>query len=194
MPRNIGALSLLGMAERVAPLRLGQIPNALTIARFAAIPVFIVLLATAEGGHSWPAALVFAAAAVTDQVDGWLARRWHVESRFGTIADPLADRLMIDTAVIGLFLHGRLPWPALVLILARDLLLIGGYKLVMTRGYELSVSFVGKAATWILYAALAFMLATTEGTDFPLVLFWIGLALALVAGVAYAVGALRSRP
>lgn len=194
MPRNIGALSLLGMAERVAPLRLGQIPNALTIARFAAIPVFIVLLATAEGGHSWPAALVFAAAAVTDQVDGWLARRWQVESRFGTVADPLADRLMIDTAVIGLFLHGRLPWPALVLILARDLLLIGGYKLVMTRGYELSVSFVGKAATWILYAALAFMLATTEGTDFPLVLFWIGLALALVAGVAYAVGALRSRP
>lgn len=194
MPRNIGALSLLGMAERVAPLRLGQIPNALTIARFAAIPVFIVLLATAEGGHSWPAALVFAAAAVTDQVDGWLARRWQVESRFGTVADPLADRLMIDTAVIGLFLHGRLPWPALVLILARDLVLIGGYKLVMTRGYELSVSFVGKAATWILYAALAFMLATTEGTDFPLVLFWIGLALALVAGVAYAVGALRSRP
>ena len=98
----------LGMAERVVPLRLAQIPNALTIARFAAIPVFIVLLATADGGHSWPAAILFAAAAATDQIDGWLARRWHVESRFGTVADPLADRLMIDTAVIGLFLHGRL--------------------------------------------------------------------------------------
>jgi CDP-diacylglycerol--glycerol-3-phosphate 3-phosphatidyltransferase len=181
------------MAERVVPLRLAQIPNALTLARFAAIPVFIVLLATADGGHSWPAALLFAAAAATDQIDGWLARRWRVESRFGTVADPLADRLMIDTAVIGLFLHGRLPWVALVLILARDLVLIGGYKLVVPRGYELSVSFVGKAATWILYAALAFMLATTEGTDFPYVLFWIGLALALVAGAAYIAGALRSR-
>jgi CDP-diacylglycerol--glycerol-3-phosphate 3-phosphatidyltransferase len=187
------AISLLGMAERVVPLRLAQIPNALTLARFAAIPVFIALLATAEDGHSWPAAIVFAAAAATDQIDGWLARRWHVESRFGTVADPLADRLMIDTAVIGLFLHGRLPWPALVLIIARDLVLIAGYKLVVPRGYELSVSFAGKAATWLLYAALALMLATEDGTLLPLALFWIGLAVALVAGAAYAAGALRSR-
>ena len=181
------------MAERVVPLRLAQIPNALTIARFAAIPVFIVLLANADGGHSWPAAIVFAAAGVTDQLDGWLARRWHVESKFGTVADPLADRLMIDAAVIGLFLYGRVPWPGLVLILARDAVLIGGYKLIVPRGYELSVSFVGKVATWILYAALALMLATTEGTDFPYVLFWIGLGLSLVAGAAYVVGAVRSR-
>jgi len=189
-----GALSLLGMAERVVPLRLAQIPNALTIARFAAIPVFVALLVTADGGHSWPAAIVFGAAGVTDQVDGWLARRWHVESRFGSVADPLADRLMIDTAVVGLFLHGRLPWPALALIVARDLVLIGGYKFVVPRGYELSVNFVGKAATWILYAALAFMLATTQGTDWPYVLFWIGLALALVAGASYVFSALRRQP
>ena len=192
-PADAGALSLLGMAERVVPLRLAQIPNALTLARFAAIPVFVALLATADEGHSWPAAILFAAAAATDQLDGWLARRWHVESRFGTVADPLADRLMIDTAVIGLFLHGRLPWPALALILARDAVLIGGYKLVVPRGYELSVSLAGKAATWILYAALALMLATEQGTDFPYVLFWIGLALSLVAGAAYVAGALRSR-
>jgi cardiolipin synthase (CMP-forming) len=182
------------MAERVVPLRLAQIPNALTIARFAAIPVFVALLVTADGGQSWPAAIVFGAAGVTDQVDGWLARRWHVESRFGSVADPLADRLMIDTAVVGLFLHGRLPWPALALIVARDLVLIGGYKFVVPRGYELSVNFVGKAATWILYAALAFMLATTQGTDWPYVLFWIGLALALVAGASYVLSALRRQP
>ena len=181
------------MAERVIPLRLAQIPNVLTIARFAAIPVFIVLLVTADGGHSWPAAILFAAAAATDQLDGWLARRWHVESRFGTVADPLADRLMIDTAVVGLFAYGRLPWPALVLILARDVVLIGGYKLIVPSGYEVSVSSVGKVATWILYASLGLMLATPEGTEFPLVLFWIGLALSLAAGAAYAVGVLRSR-
>jgi CDP-diacylglycerol--glycerol-3-phosphate 3-phosphatidyltransferase len=179
------------MAVRVVPLRHSQIPNALTVARFAAIPAFVVLLVAADGGHSWPAAILFAAAAATDQVDGWLARRWHVESRFGTVADPLADRLMIDTAVIGLFLHDRLPWAALALIVARDLVLIGGYKLVVPRGYELSVSLVGKTATWILYAALAFMLATSDGTDFPLVLFWIGLGVALAAGAGYVLGALR---
>jgi CDP-diacylglycerol--glycerol-3-phosphate 3-phosphatidyltransferase len=181
------------MVVRALPVHLGQIPNALTIARFAAIPLFIVLMVPADGGKSWPAAIVFAAAAVTDQLDGWLARRWHVESRFGTVADPLADRLMIDTAVILLWYHDRLPWPALVLILARDLVLIAGYKLVVPEGYELSVSFLGKVATWILYAALALMMITSAGTDFPYVLFWIGLLLAMTAGVFYVVSALRRR-
>jgi CDP-diacylglycerol--glycerol-3-phosphate 3-phosphatidyltransferase len=178
-------------AERTAPIHLARIPNALTVARFAAIPIFVGLEATADGGKSWAAAVVFAAAAATDQLDGWLARRWHVESRFGTIADPLADRLMIDAAVVLLWLHGRLPWPALVLILARDLVLVAGYKLVMPRGYELSVNFLGKVATWILYASLALMLVTSEGTDLPYVLFWVGLVLAMIAGAAYVAAAIR---
>lgn len=63
------------MAERVLTARVTQIPNALTVARFAAIPAFIALEATAEGGKSWAAAIVFGAAAITDQLDGWLARR-----------------------------------------------------------------------------------------------------------------------
>lgn len=182
------------MVERVVPVHLAQLPNALTIARFAAIPLFIVLMVPADGGKSWPAAIVFAAAGVTDQLDGWLARRWHVESRFGTVADPLADRLMIDTAVILLWYHDRLPWPALALILVRDVVLVAGYKLIVPQGYELSVSFLGKAATWILYASLALMMVTSAGTDLPYVLFWIGLALAMAAGVLYIVSVVRSRP
>jgi cardiolipin synthase len=181
------------MAERVVPVHLAKLPNALTIARFAAIPVFIALLAPADGGKSWPAAIVFAAAGITDQLDGWLARRWHVESRFGTVADPLADRLMIDTAVILLWYHDRLPWPALALILVRDAVLVAGYKLIVPRGYELSVSFLGKAATWILYAAISLMMVTSAGTDFPYVLFWIGLGLAMAAGVFYVASAVRGR-
>jgi cardiolipin synthase (CMP-forming) len=179
------------MAERVVPVHLARLPNALTLARFAAIPLFIALMAPADGGKSWAAATVFAAAGVTDQLDGWLARRWHVESRFGTVADPLADRLMIDTAVVLLWLHDRLPWPALALILARDVVLVAGYKLVMPRDYELSVSLLGKAATWILYASLALIMVTSQGTDFPYVLFWLGLVLAMVAGAFYVVSALR---
>jgi cardiolipin synthase (CMP-forming) len=179
------------MAERVVPVHLAKLPNALTIARFAAIPVFIALLAPADGGKSWPAAIVFAAAGITDQLDGWLARRWHVESRFGTVADPLADRLMIDTAVILLWYHDRLPWIALALILLRDVVLVAGYKLIVPRGYELSVSFLGKAATWVLYAAISLMMVTSAGTDLPYVLFWIGLGLAMAAGAFYVASALR---
>ena len=164
------------------------LPNALTIARLAMIPVFIALLLVSDGGHSWAAAIVFGVAAITDQVDGWLARRWHVESEFGKVADPLADRLMIDAAVILLWNAGRLPWVALA-IPARDLALVAGYRLVMDRGYDFSVNLAGKAATWLLYASLGFLMVTREGTDWPLWIFWTGLVLAVVAGVVYAVTA-----
>ena len=171
---------------------LARVPNALTILRLLLIPVFAALLIPADGGYSWPAAIVFALAGVTDQVDGWLARRWHVESAFGKIADPLADRLMIDAAVIILVaVHHRLPWVALLLIVARDALLIGGYKLLAPDGYELNVNFLGKLATWILYASLVFVMITQEGTDWPLVFFWIGLVLALAAGAQYVFTVLR---
>jgi len=176
-----------------APAPLAHLPNALTVFRLALIPVFVGVLISAEGGRSWPAAVLFGVAGMSDQLDGWLARRWRVESAFGRVADPLADRLMIDAAVFLLVLvHHRLPWPALALVLARDVLLVGGYKLVMPRGYELSVNFLGKAATWVLYAALAFIMVTHAGTEWPLWIFWSGLGLALGAGAVYALSARRA--
>jgi CDP-diacylglycerol--glycerol-3-phosphate 3-phosphatidyltransferase len=171
-----------------APLR--QLPNALTIARFAAIPLFVALLVRDQDGPSWPAGIVFALAAVTDQLDGWLARRWRVQSAFGKVADPLADRLMIDVCVVLLVVYDRLPWVALVILL-RDLLLVGGYKLVVPRGYEFEVSFLGKAATWGLYASLTLVLVTERDTWWPLALFWVSLALAVVAALQYVAKARR---
>jgi CDP-diacylglycerol--glycerol-3-phosphate 3-phosphatidyltransferase len=154
------------------------------------IPAFVGLVLVSDGGHSWPAAIVFGVAGVTDQIDGLLARRWHVESRFGTIADPLADRLMIDAAVILLWHADRLPWAALA-IPARDVALIAGYKLVVERGYDFSVNLAGKAATWLLYASLAFILVTRKGTDWPVWIFWAGFALAAVALAGYLLKARR---
>jgi CDP-diacylglycerol--glycerol-3-phosphate 3-phosphatidyltransferase len=171
---------------------LAQLPNALTIVRLALIPVFIALAVQAEGEASWAAGLVFGAAGVTDQVDGWLARRWHVESNFGRYADPLADRLIIDAAVILLWAYDRLPWPALVLILVRDGILILGTPAALRRGYDFSVSFLGKAATWVLYASIAFVLVSDEGTVWPLVLFWSGVGLSVAAGILYVSSAWRA--
>jgi CDP-diacylglycerol--glycerol-3-phosphate 3-phosphatidyltransferase len=178
------------MAARAVPAPLAAIPNILTIGRLILIPVFVTLLLTSDGGHSWPAAIVFGVAGVTDQVDGWLARRWRVESEFGKVADPLADRLMIDAAVVLLWNASRLPWVALA-IPARDLALIAGYKLVVGRGYELAVNFAGKAATWLLYASLAFIMVTPDGTGWPLWLFWTGFALAAISLVGYLLKARR---
>jgi len=172
------------MSVRAVPTPLAQLPNALTILRLLLIPLFVVLLVTSEGGHSWPAAIVFAIAGVTDQVDGFLARRWHVESQFGKVADPLADRLMIDAAVILLWTAGRLPWVALAIPL-RDVLLVAGYKPAVARGYTFEVNFLGKAATWLLYASLALIIVTHEGDTWPLVVFWAGFALAVAALAQY---------
>ena len=173
------------MATRVVPAPLAQLPNALTLLRLGFIPVFIVLVLAADGRRSIAAALVFGVAGITDQVDGWLARRWRVESEFGKFVDPLADRLMIDAAVVLLWLEGRLPWPALAVILARDGLLLIGTPVALRRGYEFSVNFLGKAATWVLYAALTAVLVTNEGTDWPLWLFWTGIGIAIAAAVLY---------
>ncbi len=172
------------------PASLRQLPNALTILRFVAIPVFVVVLLAERSGPSWLAGVVFGAAAITDQVDGWLARRWRVESEFGKVADPLADRLMIDVAVVMLVALDRLPWIALV-ILARDLLLVAGYRFVVPRGYDFEVSRLGKIATWGLYASLVLVLVTEQGTGWPLALFWISLALAVVAAGQYVLKARR---
>ena len=178
------------MAVRAVPAPLAQIPNALTIFRLALIPVFVALVLSSEGGHSWPAAIVFGVAGVTDQIDGWLARRWRVESSFGKVADPLADRLMIDAAVILLWHADRLPWIALAIPL-RDVALVAGYKLVVDRGYEFSVNLAGKAATWLLYASLAFVMCTSKGTSWPLWIFWAGVILAAISLAGYLLKARR---
>ncbi|MDQ3065963.1 MAG: CDP-alcohol phosphatidyltransferase family protein, partial [Actinomycetota bacterium] len=127
----------------------------------------------------------------TDQVDGWLARRWQVESRFGKLADPLADRLMLDAAAILLWLDGKLPWYGALIIVLRDLILVGGYRLLMPRGVELEVSTLGKAATWLLYLSLGLLIVVGQDTQSPLWLFWIALGLALVAAAQYVVKARR---
>src|SRR5262245_4216239 len=169
-----------------------HIPNALTILRFAAIPVFVWLFLDAGDDAAWGAGVFFAAAALTDQLDGYLARRWHVESAFGKVAAPLADRLMIVDAVVLLWTEGRLPLAGMLVVLARDLVLVLGYKFVVPRGYDFEVSFLGKLATWVLYASLCFVIVTPKGTDWPLVLFWIGVALALAAAAEYVLRARRT--
>src|SRR5215218_6530609 len=180
------------MSASAAPAPLAVLPNALTLLRLLLIPLFVVLLVAADDGHSVAAAVVFGVAGLSDFLDGWLARRLSVQSDFGRVADPLADRLMIDAAVVLLVLvHDRLPWAALAIIVARDVLLIVGYRLLVPRGYELNVNFLGKAATWVLYFALVFVLLTEPSARWPLWIFWFGVTLALVAGVQYLVTAAR---
>jgi CDP-diacylglycerol--glycerol-3-phosphate 3-phosphatidyltransferase len=173
------------VAVRTVSTPLAQLPNALTIFRLALIPPFVAAILASDNGRTWLAGSLFLVAGVTDQVDGFLARRWNVESDFGKIADPLADRLMIGAAVLLEWHAGRLPWAALAIPL-RDLVLMAVTPTMIRRGYRFEVNTLGKAATWLLFLGVGCSIVTHPSTEWPLWIFWSGFALALCSLMLYA--------
>jgi CDP-diacylglycerol--glycerol-3-phosphate 3-phosphatidyltransferase len=170
------------------------VPNLLTGARLAAVVPFTVLLATGSGARDEAAAVIFVAASATDYLDGYLARRANATSRFGRIADPLADRLLVNMAVILLAFDGRLPWWLAAPQLIRDvyLALLFERRRVAT---DVQVTMTGKVATALMMASLALMMVTHS--VIPVVLFAGALAASLAAGAQYRLRAqegLTSKP
>ena len=170
------------------------LPNALTAARLVAVVPFTVLLAQADDGVSTGAAVLFAAAASTDFLDGYLARHAHAQSRFGRIADPLADRLLIDLALILLVYHQRLEWWLAAPILLRDALLAAVFR-ARHEATEVQVTMVGKTATAAIMLSLFLLMLTDAG--WPKVIYGLGLVLSVAAGAQYlkhSEGSLESKP
>lgn len=103
--------------------RLVNVPNGLTVLRLAAVPVFALLLfgTSLDSDRRWWATLCFALAIITDRYDGLIARRTGQVTEFGKLADPIADKALTGTALIGLSVLGVLPWWVTVAILAREI-------------------------------------------------------------------------
>lgn len=120
--------------------------NALTLLRVALVPVIVVLLFTYGRVARWWAFGVFLFAALTDSVDGWIARR-SVISRWGQLADPAADKALIVTSLAALATLGELPWWAVVLIVAREIVVTAQRWWLSRRGRVLPASRLGKAKT-----------------------------------------------
>jgi CDP-diacylglycerol--glycerol-3-phosphate 3-phosphatidyltransferase len=158
------------------------IANVLTGARLLAVIPFAVLLAAAGHDPSWPAAVVFAAASLTDFLDGYLARHTDRPSRFGRIADPLADRLLINMALVLLWYEGRLPWWLALPVLLRDVWLALLFR-ARHMGSRVAVNMTGKTATAMIMISLALLIVTTA--PWPQVLLGAGLVLSLAAGARY---------
>jgi len=170
-----------------------QLPNVLTTLRLAAVPVFAVLILAAGGAESPAAAAVFAFAALTDFLDGELSRRLHAQSRYGRILDPVADRLLIDVAVVLLYADGRVPLAIVVLVLVRDVVLLGSLLVPWARDHGVRVNPVGKAGTLVMMIGLLLAMLTPPGTVATQVVVWSGLALLLAAGALYARAVLGAR-
>jgi CDP-diacylglycerol--glycerol-3-phosphate 3-phosphatidyltransferase len=131
-----------------------NLPNLLTLARVAAIPLLVVImLSDSREAGLWAAAL-FGAAAITDFIDGWLARRWGVVTVLGKFLDPLADKLIVMAALIMLIPHGRVPAWAVFLLLAREIIVTGLRSIASSEGIVIDASDLGKVKTIYQMAAI----------------------------------------
>lgn len=152
------------------------LPNALTVSRILLAPVIGILLLRAHGRADWAAGLTFGGLALTDQFDGVLARIWQTESAFGKVVDPLADKLLIGTAVLFLVLAHRLPWLAFVLPFVRHVVL-WVCRFISPRHGMLAPSWAGKLSAWMVYTGVGFVIVTSRDSWWALGLLWVGFAL-----------------
>lgn len=143
--------------------RVLTIPNLLSLLRLLLIPVFIWV---ALGPENDPLAFgLLAFSSVTDWLDGVIARRFHVVSRVGQLLDPIADRLFVASTIIVLAVREIVPWWLVVVLLARDVVMLFVQLYVHRKGVEpLPVHYVGKAATaCLLFGMPLLFLSTGDG-------------------------------
>ena len=180
------------MKERIRKLFSGiwTVPNALTMIRLVLVPVFAGLFAN---GHPRWALAVFCAASLTDALDGYLARKLNQISDFGKLFDPLADKLMVLTALICQGTAGVIPWAAVLIVLAKELYMMAGAVFMLNRNVVVYANYFGKTATVFFMAGLILSFFHGElaawGVQLDVILIWISVGLALLAMGVYTVQA-----
>ncbi|MBF6327904.1 CDP-alcohol phosphatidyltransferase family protein [Nocardia transvalensis] len=138
--------------------RILTVPNALSVLRLIGVPVFLWLLLI-ERADGWAFALLIASG-VSDFLDGKLARLLDQSSRLGALLDPFVDRLYVITTLLGFLVRGILPWPVVVILIARDAVLTAVLPIYRRRNLPPpEVIYLGKAATFALMSALPWLLA-----------------------------------
>jgi CDP-diacylglycerol--glycerol-3-phosphate 3-phosphatidyltransferase len=124
-----------------------NLPNLLTMGRIAVIPVVLFLLDRGSPHDCVVAALVYSAAAITDLLDGWLARRMNIVSVLGKFLDPLADKLLVMASLVYMVPMGRMPEWAVVLLLAREISITGLRGIASSEGVVIAAGDDGKSKT-----------------------------------------------
>ena len=187
------------MKEKIRRLftNIWTIPNVLTMIRLILIPVFVVLF---FNGLRKAALAVFVAASLTDMLDGYLARKLNQVTDFGKLFDPLADKLMVLTAMVCQAIAGVFPWSAVIIVACKELYMVLGGVFMLKKGVVVYSNLVGKAAQVCFIASLVlaffhddFLSAGTKlfGLTPDILLLWITVVLALAAMIVYTVGVVR---
>ncbi len=165
------------------------LPDQLTLARALAVPVVVVLFAWDFSNHLYWATLVFAVAMATDQVDGWLARRWDQTSAFGSLLDPIADKVLVLAALVMLIGEGVAPAWMVAAIVAREIAVSGLRLAALERGVVMGARDLGKLKTWVQSAAAVVAGLQAGGAWDVDVAWWALLAATLltwISGLDYA--------
>ncbi|MFY9323108.1 MAG: CDP-diacylglycerol--glycerol-3-phosphate 3-phosphatidyltransferase [Syntrophomonadaceae bacterium] len=167
-----------------------NLPNSLTIIRIILIPIFVVILLVRIPYGDYIAALIFSVAALTDSLDGYLARKRREVTTLGVILDPLADKLLVTAALISLVELSRIPgWTAIV-ILGREFAVSGLRAIKAEQGIVIPASWMGKLKTISQIAAILLIIlekSFEQVFSFPLGLWMLYLAVAItvLSGIQY---------
>ncbi|MDD2389973.1 MAG: CDP-diacylglycerol--glycerol-3-phosphate 3-phosphatidyltransferase [Desulfobacterales bacterium] len=165
-------------------------PNSLTLYRVAAIPGIVALMLYPNRTCTFLAAILFSLAAITDYLDGYVARRHGLVSTFGKIMDPLADKLLVSSAFIMMSSYGWIPAWIVCIIIGRELAVNGLRIIVVENKADVSASRLGKYKTGFQIAAIIPLLIHYSyfEIDFHgigLVFLWVALGLTVLSGADY---------
>lgn len=164
-----------------------NLPNKLTIFRVILIPFFVVLLLVDMTAYDeWIALAIFIIASLTDFLDGHIARKYDLVTNFGKFMDPLADKLLVCSALICLVELARIPAWIVIVIIAREFI-ISGFRLVASdNGVVIAASYWGKFKTTFQILMICLMIADLEPLQLlTQIVMWIALALTVVSLVDY---------
>jgi CDP-diacylglycerol--glycerol-3-phosphate 3-phosphatidyltransferase len=169
-----------------------NVPNTLTVLRILAVPVLMVAVLDETPNGDTFAAIIFALAASTDGLDGYIARRRQEVTTFGKLMDPLADKLLIVAALVSLVSLGKLAaWVAMVII-ARELAVTGLRSVAAEQGVIISASWLGKVKTILQVVAIIALIAVDGSPLWADLLVYAAVAMTVISGADYFFG-LRKR-
>jgi CDP-diacylglycerol--glycerol-3-phosphate 3-phosphatidyltransferase len=181
-------MEIVAKGQQRATIR--NIPNLLTVQRIFSSPVIVLFLTSPGPLASFLAALVFGIASLTDLLDGYLARQQKAETAIGKLLDPMADKLLILSAMIMLIPLGRIPAWIVVLIIGREVAITGLRGIASAEGVVIAASPLGKAKMVFQSLSLGGLMLHYEylGINFHflgMILLWISLAITLWSGIDY---------
>lgn len=168
-----------------------NLPNKLTMFRMILVPFFVLFFLAripSEPACDWIALVIFCVASLTDMLDGKIARKYNMITNFGKFMDPLADKILVDSALICLVALDRIPAWIVVIIIAREFAISGFRLIAAEKGVVIAASYWGKFKTVFQMAMVILMIANIDALKILAdIVMWIATALTVISLVDYIV-------